>query len=68
MLPAEFDYVRPTGLQGALQALADYGEEGKALAGGQSLIPLLKLRFAFPRVLIDIGRLHDLDYVRADGQ
>src|ERR1700737_4755182 len=67
MLPAEFDYVRPTGLQGALQALAEYGEDGKVLAGGQSLIPLLKLRFAVPRILIDIGRLQDLDYIRVDG-
>jgi len=67
MLPAEFDYVRPAGVQEAVQALAQYGEEGKILAGGQSLIPLLKLRFAQPRMLIDVNRLRDLDYVRIDG-
>jgi carbon-monoxide dehydrogenase medium subunit len=67
MLPAEFDYVRPMGVQEAVQALAQYGEEGKILAGGQSLIPLLKLRFAQPNMLIDVSRLRDLDYVRVDG-
>jgi CO/xanthine dehydrogenase FAD-binding subunit len=67
MLPAAFDYIRPTNIQEALRALAEYGEEGKILAGGQSLIPLLKLRFAFPRVLIDINRIPELEYVRFDG-
>ena len=67
MLPAEFDYVRPTDVQEAVQALARYGEDGKLLAGGQSLIPLLKLRFATPQVLIDISRIGGLDYVRVEG-
>lgn len=67
MLPAAFDYVRPVDLQEAVATLAQYGEDGKILAGGQSLIPLLKLRFALPGVLIDINRVGGLDYVRVDG-
>ncbi len=67
MLPADFDYVRPKTLPEALQILADRGDGGKVLAGGQSLLPLLKLRFALPEVLIDIGRLRDLEYVRVEG-
>lgn len=67
MLPAHFDYVRPPTLPEALEVLAQRGEEGKLLAGGQSLIPLLKLRFAAPAVLIDIGRLEGLEYVRVEG-
>jgi carbon-monoxide dehydrogenase medium subunit len=67
MLPAQFDYYRPTDVQDAVRALAEYGEEGKLLAGGQSLIPLLKLRFAVPRVIIDISRLGSLEYARVEG-
>lgn len=67
MLPAQFDYVRPVDLQETVQALAQYGEDGKLLAGGQSLIPLLKLRFAAPQVLIDINRVEGLEYVRVEG-
>jgi carbon-monoxide dehydrogenase medium subunit len=66
MLPAGFDYVRPTTLHDAVHMLAERGDEGKLLAGGQSLIPLLKLRFALPEVLIDISRLEALDYVRVE--
>src|SRR5947209_12890238 len=66
MLPAGFDYIRPSTLPEALEVLAQRGEEGKLLAGGQSLIPLLKLRFAVPTVLIDIGRLGGLEYVRVE--
>jgi carbon-monoxide dehydrogenase medium subunit len=66
MLPAAFDYVRPPGLEETLQALSEYGDEGKLLAGGQSLIPLLKLRFAVPGVLIDINRLPGMEYVRVE--
>jgi carbon-monoxide dehydrogenase medium subunit len=68
MLPAGFDYVRPSTLPEALQILADRGEEGKLLAGGQSLIPLLKLRFAAPELLIDVGRLEGMEYVRVEGE
>jgi carbon-monoxide dehydrogenase medium subunit len=64
MLPAEFDYVRPADTQEAVSLLSRHGDEGKLLAGGQSLIPLLKLRFAVPSILIDIGRLPGFAYVR----
>jgi carbon-monoxide dehydrogenase medium subunit len=66
MLPAEFDYYRPTDVQDTVRALAEYGEEGKLLAGGQSLIPLLKLRFARPEVVVDIGRLPALSSVKRE--
>src|SRR5947209_6761866 len=68
MLPAEFDYVRPPDLKEVLAALSTHGEDGKVLAGGQSLIPLLKLRFAAPVVLIDINRVPGLEYIRQDGR
>jgi len=68
MLPAAFDYVRPSDLTETVQILAQRGDEGKLLAGGQSLIPLLKLRFALPEVLIDIGRLEGFEYVRVEGE
>jgi carbon-monoxide dehydrogenase medium subunit len=67
MLPAQFDYVRPADLGETVEALARYGEDGKLLAGGQSLIPLLKLRFASPQILIDINRVGGLEYVRVEG-
>jgi len=63
--PAPFDYVRPQGLQHALEALAaDPGS--KVLAGGQSLVPLLSMRLAAPSTLVDINGLPDLDHVRVD--
>lgn len=67
MLPAGFEYVRPSTLPEAVQVLAQRGDEGKLLAGGQSLIPLLKLRFALPEVLIDISRLPGMEYVVVEG-
>ncbi len=69
MLPAAFEYHRPETLDEALSLLNDHGDEGKVLAGGQSLIPLMKLRFAAPGHLIDINRIPGLDGVQeADGQ
>lgn len=67
MIPAAFDYVRPTSIEEAVAALDRYGDDAKLLAGGHSLLPLMKLRLATPGVLIDIGRLHDLAHVREDG-
>jgi carbon-monoxide dehydrogenase medium subunit len=68
MIPTEFEYVAPTSLDGALRALADGGEEAKALAGGHSLIPLMKLRFAVPELLVDLRHIAELRGVeRADG-
>jgi carbon-monoxide dehydrogenase medium subunit len=67
MIPAEFDYTAPDTLDDAIQALTDGGEDAKLLAGGHSLLPLMKLRLASPSVLIDIGRVSDLSYVRDAG-
>jgi carbon-monoxide dehydrogenase medium subunit len=61
MLPASFQYQRPSTLDEALALLAEHGEDGKVLAGGQSLIPLMKLRFAAPEHLVDINRIPGLD-------
>jgi carbon-monoxide dehydrogenase medium subunit len=60
MIPAKFDYVRPGSLDEAVRALADGGEDAKIIAGGQSLLPLLRLRLAYPELLVDIGGLDDL--------
>ncbi len=67
MIPAAFDYKRPTSAEEAISLVAEYGDEAKFLAGGHSLLPLMKLRLAQPSVLIDIGRLSDLSYIREDG-
>ncbi|GAA0920781.1 xanthine dehydrogenase family protein subunit M [Streptomyces thermoalcalitolerans] len=67
MIPPAFDYVRPAGLDEAVRLLADAGEEAKVLAGGQSLLPLLRLRLAFPELVVDIGRIPGLRGVREDG-
>jgi aerobic carbon-monoxide dehydrogenase medium subunit len=67
MIPAKFDYVRPSSLDEALAALADGGEDAKVIAGGQSLLPLLRLRFAYPSVLVDLGGLAELRGVRDAG-
>lgn len=69
MKPAKFHYLRPETLEEALQYLADYGEEAKILAGGQSLIPIMNMRLSTPKYLIDVGRLDELNYIReANGQ
>jgi carbon-monoxide dehydrogenase medium subunit len=60
VIPAEFDYVAPDSLDEALQALADGGEDAKALAGGHSLLPLMKVRLAAPSLLVDLRKLGDL--------
>ncbi len=67
MIPAAFDYVRAGSAEEALAALAEHGDEAKLLAGGHSLVPLMKLRLATPAVLVDVGRLEDLKYVRDAG-
>ena len=63
MLPAPFEYHRPGTLEEALQLLAEHGDDAKVLAGGQSLIPLMKLRFAAPARLIDINRIAGMDAI-----
>ena len=63
MYPPRFEYFAPTTLDEALSILERYGGEARVLAGGQSLIPLLKLRFAAPRALVDINRIAGFDYL-----
>jgi carbon-monoxide dehydrogenase medium subunit len=60
MIPAKFDYVRPGSLGDAISALADGGDDAKVIAGGQSLLPLLRLRLAYPDLLVDLGGLDEL--------
>lgn len=68
MYPAKFDYLAPESLEETLSILAERGSEVKILAGGQSLIPMMKLRFARPATLVDINRLPDLDRIeRSNG-
>jgi carbon-monoxide dehydrogenase medium subunit len=67
MIPASFDYVRAGSADEALALLADHGDDAKILAGGHSLLPLMKLRLASPSVLIDVGRVRELSYIRDGG-
>ena len=67
MIPATFDFVRADSADAALSALAEHGDEAKLLAGGQSLLPLMKLRLATPAVIVDASRARDLAYVRPEG-
>jgi aerobic carbon-monoxide dehydrogenase medium subunit len=64
MIPAQFDYVRPGSVADAVAALVAGGEDAKVIAGGQSLLPLLRLRLAYPTLLVDIGALSSLRGVR----
>jgi aerobic carbon-monoxide dehydrogenase medium subunit len=64
MYPANFDYARPATVDEAIALLAKHGDAAKVLAGGHSLIPAMKLRLAQPRVVVDIGRIETLNYVR----
>lgn len=69
MFPAPFDYLAPRSLEETLAILAERGEDVKVLAGGQSLIPMMKLRFATPATLIDINRVPGLGYIdESDGE
>ena len=69
MIPAEFDYVAPESLEDAIEALHDGGEDAKLLAGGHSLIPLMKLRLATPSLLVDLRKVPGLHGVeRENGQ
>src|SRR3972149_6288891 len=67
MFSNRFEYFAPKSLEEALALLSTYGDDAKLLAGGQSLLSLMKLRLANPKVIIDLGRIADLDYLRADG-
>jgi len=67
MIPAAFEYARPSSIDEALQAIAAGGEDVKILAGGQSLIPVMRLRLAAPSTVVDLGRVQELRGVRDDG-
>jgi aerobic carbon-monoxide dehydrogenase medium subunit len=67
VIPPSFTYARATSVGEALALAAEHGEDAKFLAGGQSLLPLMKLRFAAPTVLIDLGRVTELAYLRDEG-
>lgn len=66
MKPPPFDYLAPSSLEEAVEAMARYGDEAKLLAGGQSLVPLLAFRLAGPGVLVDLNRVEALDYLHAE--
>jgi carbon-monoxide dehydrogenase medium subunit len=66
MIPAQFEYVAPKTLEEALRLVERHGDEAKILAGGHSLLPLMKLRLAQPRYVIDIGRLRNMNYIREE--
>jgi carbon-monoxide dehydrogenase medium subunit len=69
MIPAAFEYHAPRSLDDALRLVERHGDEAKLLAGGHSLLPLMKLRLASPRFIIDLGKIRGLSYIRAeDGQ
>ena len=67
MIPAAFDYVEADSAEAAIAALAEHGDESKLIAGGHSLIPLMRFRLATPSVLVDIGRISDLSYINDAG-
>ena len=67
MIPASFEYARPTTVDEALQAIADGGDDVKIMAGGQSLIPVMRLRLAAPETVVDLSRVTELRGVRDDG-
>jgi aerobic carbon-monoxide dehydrogenase medium subunit len=67
VIPSPFEYVRASSVEEALAALTEHGDDAKLLAGGHSLLPLMKLRLAVPEVLVDISRIPGFSYVRVDG-
>ena len=67
MIPGAFAYHRPSSVKEAVGLLAQFGDDGRALAGGHSLIPMMKLRLATPANLVDLGGIADLKGIRADG-
>jgi carbon-monoxide dehydrogenase medium subunit len=68
MIPAAFDYVVAPSVEQAIGLLREHGDDAKLIAGGHSLVPMMKLRLAAPKMLIDIGRIPNLAYIRQDGQ
>ena len=68
MIPESFEYYTPKSLAEAARLVGQFGADGKLLAGGHSLVPLMKLRLASPKHLIDLGRIAELSYIREDGE
>src|SRR3954468_23605219 len=67
MIPAEFDYVKATSVDQAVSALAEHGDEAKVLGGGQSLLPLLRLRLSYPTVVVDVCKGEKVRGVGGEG-
>src|SRR6266567_8078235 len=67
MIPASFDYIAAKSLEEAVALLAKHKDDAKLLAGGHSLLPAMKLRLMQPKVLIDLGRIRDLSYIKDEG-
>ncbi|MGW1677615.1 FAD binding domain-containing protein [Saccharopolyspora sp. NPDC002376] len=67
MIPAQFEYLAPSTVEEAVTALAELGDDAKVLAGGQSLLPVLRMRLADPQLLVDLNRIEELRGVREDG-
>ncbi|MDQ2852910.1 xanthine dehydrogenase family protein subunit M [Dermatophilaceae bacterium Sec6.4] len=67
MIPAQFDYAAPTTVQEVLDLLAEHGDDAKVLAGGQSLLPVLRMRLNAPEMVVDLGRIDALRGIREDG-
>jgi carbon-monoxide dehydrogenase medium subunit len=67
MIPANFDYIAAKSLDEAISLLAKHKDDAKILAGGHSLLPAMKLRLMQPKVLIDLGRIRDLSYIKEEG-
>src|ERR1700693_202614 len=68
MYPASFEYLQPKEIGEAIELLRRQGDDAKLLAGGQSLVPMMKLRVARPKYLIDIHRIADLNYIREEAE
>jgi carbon-monoxide dehydrogenase medium subunit len=67
VIPAKFDYVAPTTVEDALSALAEHGDDAKLMAGGQSLLPVLRMRLNAPEMVIDLGKIDSMRGIREDG-
>jgi carbon-monoxide dehydrogenase medium subunit len=67
MIPVQFDYMAPTSVEDALAALSEHGDDAKIIAGGQSLLPVLRMRLNAPEMVIDLGRIDSLKGIREDG-
>ncbi|HEX5089540.1 MAG TPA: xanthine dehydrogenase family protein subunit M [Nocardioides sp.] len=67
MIPAQFDYMAPTTIEEALNALSQHGDDAKVIAGGQSLLPVLRMRLNAPEMVIDLGKIQELRGIRDDG-